>query len=134
MMALVLMAALSQSPGYDPNFDPMVGKDSAFHFVAAGGISGLSYLGASLFTQDRRIRAAAAILIPLTVSIITAVRAHDEIPGRVVAWGIPGAVFGAVFSLGIDWELHTPRTRSDCTEIGKDSDGAHILYCRDGLP
>lgn len=134
MIALVLMAALAQSPGYDPDYDPMVGKDSAFHFVTTGGIAGLSYAGAALFTQDRRIRFAAALLVPLAVSIITAVRAHDEIPGRVVAWGIPGAVFGATFGLGVDFELVSPHRQDHCTEIGKDADRGRILYCDGDTP
>ncbi len=130
MIALVLMAALAQVPE-----DPVVGQDSALHFVGAGGIAGLSYVGTSLLTDNRKIRIAAAILVPLTVGVITSLRAHDELPGRVIAWSIPGAIFGAVFSFGVDWDWSHPQARSksdDCTEIGKDADGWRILVCRDG--
>jgi putative lipoprotein len=86
--------------------DPWFARDKALHFGVSAGITIVGYAGASLKTDHRPTRRAAAILLGLTAGVSKEVWdafGPGDASWRDLAWDVIGTATGVLFAAGIDW-------------------------------
>jgi putative lipoprotein len=104
----ILVALLATSPARAQEADPWFGRDKALHFSVSASIAVVGYAGASLKTDDRLTRVAAATVLALGAGL--AKEAWDLAgPGdaswRDLTWDVAGTATGVLLAAAIDWTI-----------------------------
>ena len=94
--------------------DPWFAPDKALHFSLSAGIAGAGYAGASLWTEDRRVRLAIGAGLALTAG---AAKEFADLSGlgdpswKDFAWDVAGTGIGLIVTWLLDKFVITPLTR-----------------------
>ena len=86
--------------------DAWFARDKALHFGASAGITMVGYAGASLKTDHRPTRRAAAVLLGLTAGVSKEVWdafGPGDASWRDLAWDVIGTATGVLVAAGVDW-------------------------------
>jgi putative lipoprotein len=86
--------------------DAWFARDKALHFGVSAGITVVGYAGASLKTDDRPTRRAAAIVLGLGAGVTKEVWdafGHGDASWRDLTWDVIGTATGVLVAAGIDW-------------------------------
>jgi putative lipoprotein len=86
--------------------DEWLARDKALHFGVSAGITMVGYAGASLKTDHRPTRRAAAVLLGLTAGVTKEVWdafGPGDASWRDLTWDVIGTATGVLVAAGIDW-------------------------------
>jgi putative lipoprotein len=86
--------------------DAWFARDKALHFGVSAGITMVGYAGASLKTDHRPTRRAAAVLLGLTAGVTKEVWdafGPGDASWRDLTWDVIGTATGVLVAAGIDW-------------------------------
>jgi putative lipoprotein len=107
---LALLAVGSRAaPAAAQEADPWFGHDKLLHFEAASSLAVLGYAGASLATDDRRLRAAAGAAFAVTAGAakeLWDLDGHGDPSWRDFSWDVVGAAAGVAAAYAVDWLVH----------------------------
>ena len=105
----VLTASAARAQQRDPpDSDPWFGRDKALHFGVSASLAVVAYGGASLKTDDRPTRAAAAITFALGAGLLKEawdLTGHGDASWRDLTWDVVGTATGVVVAYAIDWAM-----------------------------
>jgi putative lipoprotein len=105
---VALLSTTSQARAQQRDTDPWLGRDKALHFAASASIAAVAYGGASLATNDRPTRVAAAFTIGLGAGVFKEVwdlTGHGDASWRDLTWDVVGTTTGVLFAFAIDWAI-----------------------------
>ena len=97
-----------------PDSDPWFGRDKALHFAASASLAVVAYAGASLATDDRPTRVAAAVTFALGAGLLKEawdLTGHGDASWRDLTWDVVGTTTGVLLAYAIDWAIE-PAARS----------------------
>jgi len=86
--------------------DAWFARDKALHFGVSAGITVVGYAGASLKTDHRPTRRAAAIVLGLGAGVTKEVWdafGHGDASWRDLTWDVIGTATGVLVAAGVDW-------------------------------
>jgi putative lipoprotein len=102
------MLTITKVHAQERETDPWFGHDKALHFAASASLAVVGYAGASLKTDDRPTRIAAAITIALGAGLIKEawdLTGHGDASWRDLTWDVVGTTTGVLIAYGIDWVI-----------------------------
>ena len=105
---LLTVSTVRAQQADQPDPDPWFGRDKALHFAASASLAVLAYGGASLKTDDRRSRVAAAVTFALGVGLLKEawdLTGHGDASWRDLTWDVVGTTTGVLFAYAIDWAI-----------------------------
>jgi putative lipoprotein len=108
VFAGVALLMASEARAQQSDADPWFGHDKALHFAASASIAAVAYAGASLKTDDRPTRAAAAFTIALGAGVLKEVwdlTGNGDASWRDLTWDVVGTTTGVLFAYAIDWAI-----------------------------
>jgi putative lipoprotein len=91
-----------------PDSDPWFGRDKALHFTASASLAMVAYGAASLKTDDRPTRVAAAITLALGAGLLKEawdLTGHGDASWRDLTWDVVGTTTGVLVAYAIDWAV-----------------------------
>lgn len=106
---LVVVVGSTAAPAAAEDTDPWFGHDKLLHFEAASSLAVLGYAGASLATEDRRLRAAAGAGFAITAGAakeLWDLDGHGDASWRDFTWDVVGAAAGVAVAYAVDWLVH----------------------------
>ena len=106
LAGVALMA--SEAHAQQRDADPWFGHDKALHFAASASLAVVGYAGASLATDDRLTRVAAAATIALGAGLIKEawdLTGHGDASWRDLTWDVVGTTTGVLIAYAIDWAI-----------------------------
>jgi putative lipoprotein len=106
---LALLVIAPTTPAEAADADPWFGADKLLHFEAASSLAVAGYAGASLATDDWRLRAAGGAGLAVTAGAakeLWDLDGHGDASWRDFTWDVIGAVAGVVVARTVDWLLH----------------------------
>jgi putative lipoprotein len=101
-------ARAAATPNAAATQDDWFGADKKLHFEASAALALLGYGGASLFTDDRGMRAGAAAAFAIDVGIAKELwdrAGHGDPSTRDLAWDVAGTATGLAVALAVDWAI-----------------------------
>ena len=107
-----------------PDSDPWFGRDKALHFGVSASLAIAAYGGASLKTDDRPTRVAAAATFALGAGLLKEVwdlTGHGDASWRDLTWDVVGTTTGVLLAYFVDWavsRLRGPEAASTPTPTG----------------
>jgi putative lipoprotein len=104
VVVVAMLSAATSARAQDA--DPWFGSDKALHFGFSAGITMVGYAGASLKTDHRPTRRAAAVLLGLTAGVTKEVWdafGPGDASWRDLAWDVIGTATGVLVAAGLDW-------------------------------
>ena len=107
-IVVALALALSTSPAHAQEDDPWFGRDKALHFTVSASLAVVAYAGASLKTDDRPTRVAAAITFALGAGLLKEawdLTGHGDASWRDLTWDVVGTTTGVLVAYAIDWAV-----------------------------
>jgi putative lipoprotein len=112
-LALAIVGALAVTLLTNPRAhaqesDPWFGRDKALHFTVSASLAVVAYAGASLKTDDRRTRVAAAITFALGAGLLKEawdLTGHGDASWRDLTWDVVGTTTGVLFAYAFDWAM-----------------------------
>jgi len=107
-IVVALALALSTSRARAQEDDPWFGRDKALHFTVSASLAVVAYAGASLKTDDRPTRVAAAITFALGAGLLKEawdLTGHGDASWRDLTWDVVGTTTGVLIAYGIDWAI-----------------------------
>lgn len=113
-LALTMVALLTTSSRAhaqqreQPDNDPWFGRDKALHFTVSASLAMVAYGGASLKTDDRPTRVAAAITFALGAGLLKEawdLTGHGDASWRDLTWDVVGTTTGVLVAVAIDWAM-----------------------------
>jgi putative lipoprotein len=108
IVAALAVAVLTTSPARAQESDPWFGRDKALHFTVSASLAVAAYAGASLKTDDRPTRVAAAITFALGAGLLKEawdLTGHGDASWRDLTWDVVGTTTGVLFAYGFDWAM-----------------------------
>jgi putative lipoprotein len=93
-------------PVWGQEADPWFGRDKALHFSASASIAIVGYAGASLTTEHRPTRVAAATIVALGAGIgkeLWDLGGPGDASWRDLTWDVIGTATGVLVASGMDW-------------------------------
>jgi putative lipoprotein len=121
-LLMVTEARAQQAPDQGAETDPWFGPDKAIHFGASASIAVVAYGGASLKTDHRPTRVAAAVCFALGAGIAKEawdLAGHGDASWRDLTWDVVGTTTGVVIAYAIDWAISRLRGPSPVPETGR---------------
>jgi putative lipoprotein len=106
---LIVGSTAAPSAAAAADADPWFGHDKLLHFEAASSLAVLGYAGASLATDDRRLRAAAGAGFAITAGAakeLWDLDGHGDASWRDFTWDVVGAAAGVAVAYAVDWLVH----------------------------
>ena len=109
--ALVLAGValmISEAHAQERDTDPWFGPDKALHFAASASLAVVGYAGASLKTDDRATRVAAAVTFALGAGLLKEawdLTGHGDASWRDLTWDVVGTTTGVLLAYAIDWAI-----------------------------
>jgi putative lipoprotein len=103
---LISWAALASGPARAQESDPWFGRDKALHFSASASLAVIGYGGASLATEDRPSRVAAATIVALGAGVgkeLWDLSGRGDASWRDLTWDVIGTATGVLVASGVDW-------------------------------
>jgi putative lipoprotein len=107
VLGVVLMLA-SEARAQQRDSDPWFGPDKTLHFAASASLAVAAYGGASLKTDDRPTRIAAAVTVALGAGLIKEawdLSGHGDASWRDLTWDVIGTTTGVLLAYAIDWTI-----------------------------
>jgi putative lipoprotein len=107
-----------------PDSDPWFGRDKALHFGVSASLALAAYGVASLKTDDRPTRVAAAITFALGAGLLKEawdLSGHGDPSWRDLTWDVVGTTTGVLIAYAIDWamsRLRGPEAASTAAPTG----------------
>jgi len=108
IVVAVAFALLTTSRAHAQESDPWFGRDKALHFTVSASLAMVAYAGASLKTDDRPTRIAAAITFALGAGLLKEawdLTGHGDASWRDLTWDVVGTTTGVLFAYAIDWAV-----------------------------
>jgi putative lipoprotein len=102
----IVAALLATVPAWAQEADPWFGRDKALHFSASASIAIVGYAGASLKTDHRPTRVAAATILALGAGIgkeLWDLGGPGDASWRDLTWDVIGTATGVLIAAGVDW-------------------------------
>jgi putative lipoprotein len=109
LLSALLVTGASPPPAAAAGADPWFGPDKLEHFEAAGVLAAGGYAGASLATDDWRLRATAGFGLGVAAGAakeLWDLDGHGDPSWRDFTWDVVGAVAGVVLARTFDWLIH----------------------------
>src|SRR3954470_13193528 len=122
---VALLSTTSEARAQQRDADPWFGHDKALHFAASASIAAVAYGGASLKTDDRPTRVAAAFTIGFGAGVakeIWDLTGHGDASWRDLTWDVVGTTTGVLIAYAIDraidrlWGPSTNRLKNPVTD------------------
>jgi putative lipoprotein len=104
----MLLASRARAQEQDPENDPWFGRDKALHFAVSASLAAAIYAGSALKTDDRRTRAATAVIVTLTAGIAKEtwdLAGYGDASWRDLTWDVVGTTTGVLIACAIDWAI-----------------------------
>ena len=107
-LALFTISTARAQQRAEPDSDPWFGRDKALHFAASASLAAVAYGGASLKTDDRPTRVAAAVTVALGAGLLKEawdLTGHGDASWRDLTWDVVGTATGVLFACAVDWAI-----------------------------
>lgn len=106
--ASALLTSTPSTPARAEDPDPWFGRDKALHFGASALLAGGGYAGASLATDDTRVRLAVGGGLALSAGVakeLWDLAGHGDPSWRDLTWDVVGTATGLAVAAAIDWAV-----------------------------
>jgi putative lipoprotein len=120
MVVLLTTSSAARAQQRDDD-DPWFGHDKALHFTVSASLAMVAYAGASLKTDDRPTRVAAAITFALGAGLLKEawdLTGHGDASWRDLTWDVVGTTTGVLVAYAIDWAVSRLRGPGAASKAG----------------
>jgi putative lipoprotein len=123
-LASVFLFTSAEARAQQGETDPWFGRDKALHFGVSASLALAAYGAASLKTEDRPTRVAAAITFALGAGLLKEawdLTGQGDASWRDLTWDVVGTTTGVLIAYAIDWamsRLRGPEAASTAAPTG----------------